>query len=174
MKSFFIETWGCQMNDHDSEKMAGLLSAMGMEPAEKPETADVYLLNTCSVREKAQEKIFSRLGVLRPLKARRSMVIGVLGCVAQQEGERIFRRAPYVDLVLGPQALQRLPQLVTEALDGQGRQVCLASDPEIRPVSRQALAIVSVHVTWNCPSGSRVSIISRVFAHLGSSSTSST
>lgn len=130
-RRFFIETWGCQMNDHDSEKVAGILCELGWRPAATIDEADLYLLNTCSVREKAQEKIFSRLGVLRPVKARRSagMIIGVLGCVAQQEGERIFSRAPYVDLVLGPQNLGALPELLEKLDDGGGKQVSLTEDP---------------------------------------------
>jgi len=104
-RKYFIETWGCQMNVHDSEKLAGTLHAEGMAPAAGPEDADVVLLNTCSIREKAAEKVFGELGRLKPLKDRRpGMVLGVCGCVAQQEGARILERAPYVDLVLGPRA----------------------------------------------------------------------
>ena len=102
------------MNEYDSGKMADVLRACeGMEQTETPEDADVILFNTCSVREKAQEKVFSDLGRMRPLKdARPGLIIGVGGCVASQEGEAIVKRAPYVDVVFGPQTLHRLPQLI--------------------------------------------------------------
>jgi tRNA-2-methylthio-N6-dimethylallyladenosine synthase len=113
----YIQTWGCQMNEYDSARMADVLrQAQGMERAQSPEEADILLLNTCSVREKAQEKVFSQLGRWRPLKAARpGLVIGVGGCVASQEGEQILRRAPFVDVVFGPQTLHRLPELVEQA-----------------------------------------------------------
>jgi tRNA-2-methylthio-N6-dimethylallyladenosine synthase len=123
---FHIATWGCQMNDHDSEKMSGLLAAMGYEPADGPDDADLVLLNTCSVREKAAHKAFSELGRLRAAKAGRAagaMRIGVAGCLAQQEGEKIFARAPFVDFVMGTAALKQLPRLVQEARSGAGRAV---------------------------------------------------
>jgi len=103
--SYHIETWGCQMNVHDSEKLAGALEREGYVRAESAERADLILLNTCSIREKAAEKMFSELGKLRKLKRQNPrMLIGVCGCVAQQEGQGIFNRAPHVDLVLGPRA----------------------------------------------------------------------
>ena len=113
LHTYHIETWGCQMNDHDSEKMAGALRAMGMRQAAGEDQADVVLLNTCSIREKAAHKVFTRLGQLRWHKASRPhMVLGVCGCVAQQEQRRIFRRAPWVDLVLGPRRIGALPDLI--------------------------------------------------------------
>ena len=114
-KKLFIKTFGCQMNEYDSDKMADVLHAFeGYEKTDKAEDADVVLLNTCSVREKAQEKVFSDLGRLRELKkVKPDMLIGVGGCVASQEGEVIVKRAPYVDLVFGPQTLHRLPQMIT-------------------------------------------------------------
>jgi len=116
MPKLYIKTFGCQMNEYDSDKMAEVLrEAHGLELAETPEQAEVLLLNTCSVREKAQEKVFSQLGMWRPLKELNPrVVIGVGGCVASQEGEAILARAPFVDLVFGPQTLHRLPQMLDE------------------------------------------------------------
>ncbi|TWI64239.1 tRNA-2-methylthio-N6-dimethylallyladenosine synthase [Pseudoduganella lurida] len=113
-KKVFIKTFGCQMNEYDSDKMADLLGATdGLVRTSSPEDADVILLNTCSVREKAQEKVFSDLGVFRKLKEKNpDLVIGVGGCVASQEGEAIVRRAPVVDVVFGPQTLHRLPKMI--------------------------------------------------------------
>jgi tRNA-2-methylthio-N6-dimethylallyladenosine synthase len=113
-KKVFIRTFGCQMNEYDSEKMADVLAAAeGFEKTSDPAEADLILFNTCSVREKAQEKVFADLGRVRALKqARPHVMIGVGGCVASQEGEEIVRRAPYVDLVFGPQTLHRLPELI--------------------------------------------------------------
>jgi tRNA-2-methylthio-N6-dimethylallyladenosine synthase len=113
-KRVYIRTFGCQMNEYDSAKMADVLAAAeGLEPTDDPATADVILFNTCSVREKAQEKVFHDLGRVRQLKqARPGLIIGVGGCVASQEGAAIVARAPYVDVVFGPQTLHRLPQLI--------------------------------------------------------------
>ncbi len=110
----YIKTWGCQMNEYDSSKMADVLGVSeGMHLTDSPEDADVILLNTCSIREKAQEKVFSQLGQWKTLKAKNpNLVIGVGGCVASQEGEALRTRAPYVDMVFGPQTLHRLPQMV--------------------------------------------------------------
>jgi tRNA-2-methylthio-N6-dimethylallyladenosine synthase len=115
-KKVFIKTFGCQMNEYDSDKMADVLKASdGLVKADTPEDADVILLNTCSVREKAQEKVFSDLGRLRELKlSKPDLVIGVGGCVASQEGAAIVKRAPYVDVVFGPQTLHRLPELINQ------------------------------------------------------------
>jgi tRNA-2-methylthio-N6-dimethylallyladenosine synthase len=115
-KKLYIETQGCQMNEYDSSRMADLLGdSHGMELTSNPEEADVLLLNTCSIREKAQEKVFSELGRWRKLKeARPDLVIGVGGCVASQEGAGIQKRAPFVDLVFGPQTLHRLPKMLDE------------------------------------------------------------
>lgn len=129
---FYIKTFGCQMNEYDSEKMADVLRAFeGMEQTDQPENADVILFNTCSVREKASEKMFSDLGRVRPLKqANPDVLIGVGGCVASQEGEAIIQRAPYVDLVFGPQTLHRLPQLLRARRNTSRAQVDI-SFPEI-------------------------------------------
>lgn len=113
-KKVFIKTFGCQMNEYDSDKMADLLKAVeGIEQTDTPEDADIILFNTCSVREKAQEKVFSDLGRVRGLKVQNpDLIIGVGGCVASQEGAAIISRAPYVDVVFGPQTLHRLPELI--------------------------------------------------------------
>ena len=128
----FIKTFGCQMNEYDSAKMSDVLRDVhGMEPAAAAEDADVLLLNTCSIREKAQEKVFSMLGRWRELKrARPGVVIGVGGCVASQEGEAIRERAPYVDLVFGPQTLHRLPEMLASVRERQ-QPVVDVSFPEI-------------------------------------------
>jgi len=111
-KKVFIKTFGCQMNEYDSDKMADVMqAAQGYEPTQNIEEADLILFNTCSVREKAQEKVFSDLGRIKHLKER-GVLIGVGGCVASQEGAEIIRRAPYVDVVFGPQTLHRLPELL--------------------------------------------------------------
>ena len=131
-KKVFIKTFGCQMNEYDSDKMADVLGASdGLIKTDRPEDADVILLNTCSVREKAQEKVFSDLGRLRELKRLKpDLVIGVGGCVASQEGAAILKRAPYVDVVFGPQTLHRLPALIDERRRSGISQVDI-SFPEI-------------------------------------------
>ncbi len=142
MRHFFIETWGCQMNVHDSEKMAGLLGKHGYAPVDDPAQADLILLNTCSVREKAAQKVFNRLGALRALKeSRPELLLGVCGCVAQQEGEEIFRRAPYVDLVMGPRNIARLGSLLEEARrDGRSISLARDDDPIVFPENTTARA----------------------------------
>ena len=129
-KKVFIKTFGCQMNEYDSAKMADVLhAAQGYEPTNDVEQADLILFNTCSVREKAQEKVFSDLGRVKHLKAR-GVLIGVGGCVASQEGAAIIARAPYVDLVFGPQTLHRLPEMLNQRARQQRPQVDI-SFPEI-------------------------------------------
>ena len=131
-KKVFIRTFGCQMNEYDSDKMADVLAASeGFEKTSDPAEADLILFNTCSVREKAQEKVFADLGRVRAYKqARPHVMIGVGGCVASQEGEEIVRRAPYVDLVFGPQTLHRLPELIA-GRRATGRPQVDISFPEI-------------------------------------------
>lgn len=116
---FHIETWGCQMNDHDSEKLSGLLQLEGMEPVDSVTKADLVVLNTCSIREKAVHKVQSHLGRLKEIKAERPLIIGVAGCLAQQDQEALFKMAPQVDFVLGTMALQQLPRLVQEVVGGK-------------------------------------------------------
>jgi tRNA-2-methylthio-N6-dimethylallyladenosine synthase len=120
-KKLFIKTNGCQMNEYDSGKMADVLNAShGLTLTENPEEADVILLNTCAIREKAQEKVFSQLGQWREIKKKNpDVIIGVGGCVASQEGGDIIKRAPYVDVVFGPQTLHRLPEMIEERLQKQ-------------------------------------------------------
>ena len=137
MPRVYLKTFGCQMNEYDSARMADVLrEAGGYESTDDPETADLLLLNTCSVREKAQEKVFSLLGQWRMLKrARPGVIIGVGGCVASQEGEGITERAPFVDLVFGPQTLHRLPEMI-ERFRADGRSVVDVSFPEIEKFDR--------------------------------------
>ncbi|MDY4594342.1 MAG: tRNA (N6-isopentenyl adenosine(37)-C2)-methylthiotransferase MiaB [[Pasteurella] aerogenes] len=132
-----IKTWGCQMNEYDSSKMADLLnSTHGLELTDIPEEADILLLNTCSIREKAQEKVFHQLGRWKELKKQKpGLVIGVGGCVASQEGEHIRTRAPYVDIVFGPQTLHRLPEMINQIRGGKSSVVDI-SFPEIEKFDR--------------------------------------
>lgn len=131
-KKLFIRTFGCQMNEYDSDKIADVLAqAAGISQTDRPEDADIILFNTCSVREKAQEKVFHDLGRIRHLKQTKpELIIGVGGCVASQEGEAIIRRAPYVDIVFGPQTLHRLPELLTQR-QRTGKAAVDVSFPEI-------------------------------------------
>ena len=124
-KKLYIKTYGCQMNVYDSARMADVLAPLGYAPAAVPEGADMVILNTCHIREKAAEKVFSELGRLRPLKALKQaqgerMILAVAGCVAQAEGAEIVARAPYVDIVLGPQTYHRLPEMVAQAARAGG------------------------------------------------------
>ncbi len=132
LKHVYIETYGCQMNEYDSSKMLAVLKVShGITPVATPEEADILLLNTCSIREKAQEKVFSQIGRWKPLKdAKPHVIIAVGGCVASQEGEELRRRAPAVDVVFGPQTLHRLPNLISEAQEKRGGVVDV-SFPEI-------------------------------------------
>jgi len=131
-KKLFIKTYGCQMNEYDSAKMADVLKAAhAIERTDSPDEADIVLLNTCSIREKAQEKVFSELGRWREIKEKKPhLIIGVGGCVASQEGQAIRQRAPYVDVVFGPQTLHRLPQLIKQ-VDTHRVPVMDISFPEI-------------------------------------------
>jgi tRNA-2-methylthio-N6-dimethylallyladenosine synthase len=136
-KKLYIKTWGCQMNEYDSQKMAELLdSTHGFVLAEEAEDADVILLNTCSIREKAQEKVFHQLGRWKNLKTKNpDLIIGVGGCVASQEGKAIRERAPYVDMVFGPQTLHRLPEMIQQVTGGKNAVVDV-SFPEIEKFDR--------------------------------------
>jgi tRNA-2-methylthio-N6-dimethylallyladenosine synthase len=127
--TFFLETFGCQMNDHDSEKVAGVLLSRGYRQVETPEAASLILYNTCSIREKAAQKVFSRLGEFRD-KPGEGRIIGVLGCVAQQEGEDIFNRSPWVSLVCGSASYSKLPQMIAQLEAGNRRVTGLDTDTD--------------------------------------------
>jgi tRNA-2-methylthio-N6-dimethylallyladenosine synthase len=127
-RTFYIETFGCQMNVHDSEKVAGVLMGRGLEPVDDPEQADVVLYNTCSIREKAAQKVFSRLGAFK--RRHSEKIIGVLGCVAQQEGEKFFERAPQVSLVCGSASYSKLPDLLDQLGAGNRRVTGLDLDTD--------------------------------------------
>lgn len=133
-KKLYMKTYGCQMNVYDSARMVDLLAPLGYDPVDRPDDADMAILNTCHIREKATEKVFSDLGRLRPFKEKReasgkSMIIAVAGCVAQAEGKEIILRAPYVDMVFGPQTYHRLPEMIAQAtravsgIEGPGRGI---------------------------------------------------
>src|SRR6185436_14502779 len=133
-RRYLIETFGCQMNIHDSERMSGLLEQAGYEPTTDERDADVIVINTCSVRERAEEKLFTRLGEIRLLSQEHGTrpVVAVTGCVAQQEGSQILRCSKSVDVIVGTQNLKRLPMLVSEAIERKPlhqRQTALALDP---------------------------------------------
>jgi tRNA-2-methylthio-N6-dimethylallyladenosine synthase len=155
-KTVFVKTFGCQMNEYDSDKMADLLHAHGqLEKVDQPENADIILLNTCSIREKAQEKVFSDLGRLKHLKQKNpKLIIGVGGCVASQEGENIIKRAPYVDMVFGPQTIHRLPEMIQRRDHEKKAQVDI-SFPEIEkfdhlPPARTEGATAYVSIMEGC------------------------
>ena len=153
---YFLKTFGCQMNEYDSARMADVLqAALGLVATDDPATADLLLMNTCSVREKAEDKVYSLLGEWRSLKqARPKVLIGVAGCVASQEGEAIVARAPFVDLVFGPQTLHRLPEMIA-AVKRTGRPAIDVSFPEIEkfdhlPAPRAGGATAFVSIMEGC------------------------
>jgi len=148
--SYWIETWGCQMNAHDSEKIAGSLKRLGLEAAATESEADVLILNTCSVREKAEEKVFTRLLSFAHLKKKRPVVVGITGCVAQQEGEAILKRAPEVDFVLGTQSLVQLPEVLATVVGGRARVVEIGRHPEnldVAPEQIERVPGVKAYIT---------------------------
>jgi tRNA-2-methylthio-N6-dimethylallyladenosine synthase len=136
-KRLHMVTWGCQMNVYDSGRMADVLAPLGYAPVDKPDGADLVILNTCHIREKASEKVFSELGRLYALKRERAttggkMLLAVAGCVAQAEGEDILVRAPFVDIVVGPHTYHRLPELISRAAGGEAGIV----DTDHRPIDK--------------------------------------
>ena len=133
-KRLHVITWGCQMNVYDSARMADVLAPLGYAPVSAPDGADMVILNTCHIRDKAAEKVFSELGKIRRLKAAKArdggtMLIAVAGCVAQAEGEEILRRAPFVDIVFGPQTYHRLPEMIARATRAAGGGILDTSFP---------------------------------------------
>lgn len=161
VQTFYIETHGCQMNEHDSEKITGLLAHRGMIPVHSLEQADLYILNTCSVREKAAHRVYSRLGQVREQKKENpNFIIGVVGCVAQQESEKMVSRAPYVDLVVGTHLYHSIPDLLDEIEQGryQGQSSSTVAtrfleDPtpvEISSISRRSSFRAHVTIMEGC------------------------
>jgi tRNA-2-methylthio-N6-dimethylallyladenosine synthase len=147
LKTFYIETWGCQMNELDSERLSGSLKLRGYKRVDTEADANLILLNTCSVRDKAEQKVFSHLGRLRELKQERGdLKIGVCGCVAQQEGERIIERAPWVDFVMGPGNVGHLDEILDQS-NGQGRRVAIEF-PEDRRYDHLAVDRSSATKAW--------------------------
>ncbi len=132
-QSVYLKTFGCQMNEYDSQRIFSLLAAMDYEPTNDPRVADLILINTCSVREKSEQKFFSLLGRLKKLRKGGKVLLGVGGCVAQQEGEKILERAPFVDLVFGTSALARLPELIERARDTERAQIDTVLTDEAHP-----------------------------------------
>ncbi len=151
MKRYYIETFGCQMNVHDSEKMAGVLRSEGYAEAENAKDADVIIFNTCSIRQKAEQKFFSELGRIKSLKKRRpDLKIAVAGCIAQQEGGKIIERAPHVDYVIGPQNINVLKDIITSKSDS----IFTDDNPFITeielPVDRRDNVRAWVNIMYGC------------------------
>ncbi|RMF85767.1 MAG: tRNA (N6-isopentenyl adenosine(37)-C2)-methylthiotransferase MiaB [Nitrospinota bacterium] len=154
-KKLAVLTYGCQMNKYSSERMAGMFQAQGYDMAERVQEADVILLNTCSVREKAEQKVYSQLGRLKGLKRKNpALIIGVAGCVAQQEGERLIQRMPFVDMVFSPQNVVKLPQLVQEVEEKRTRVMALGDNDawyyHPYPVRRESRVQAWVGVMEGC------------------------
>jgi len=150
---YFIQTFGCQMNVHDSERMAGMMDSLGYEPTPAPEGADVIVLNTCAVRERPEHKLYSELGMLRKLKADHpGLVIGVAGCMAQREADTIRQRVPEVDILLGPRNLHHLPHLLRQTQSGSNSDgLDLECDPTpATPVRRSSAVSAYVDIIFGC------------------------
>jgi tRNA-2-methylthio-N6-dimethylallyladenosine synthase len=155
MKSFHIITFGCQMNEHDSERMRGILEEKGCTSSLCVEQADMIILNTCSIREKAEQKFYSELGRLKKLKDERpGLKIAVAGCIAQQEGAKILSRAPYVDMVFGPSDLSRIPEMVEKERSWSAPVIDIAGDPEYHrkliPATRTDRLKAWVSIMYGC------------------------
>jgi tRNA-2-methylthio-N6-dimethylallyladenosine synthase len=155
MKSFHIITFGCQMNEHDSERMSGILAQEGCSETSVADQADIVILNTCSIREKAEQKFYSELGRLRALKQERpGLTIAVSGCIAQQEGRNILARAPYVDMVFGPSDIARLPQIVRQERGGKAPIIETGGDAEYHrknlPANRGDKIKAWVSIMYGC------------------------
>ena len=150
-KRFHIVTFGCQMNVHDSQKISGVLTQEGYSHTENAKDSDLIIFNTCSIRQKAEQKFFSDLGRIKSLKRKRpDLKIAVAGCIAQQMGEQIFRRAPYVDFVLGPQNIHRITELIQRKSSG----IANDDNPEIAdtdlPVLREEKGRAWVSIMYGC------------------------
>jgi tRNA-2-methylthio-N6-dimethylallyladenosine synthase len=155
MKSFHIITFGCQMNEHDSERMTGILEEQGCASASAVEDADLVILNTCSIREKAEQKFYSELGRLKKLKDEKpGLKIAIAGCIAQQEGAKILSRAPYVDMVFGPSDLSRLPEMIEKKRSWSAPVIDTAGDPEYHrkriPTTRTDRLKAWVSIMYGC------------------------
>jgi len=149
-RRYWIETWGCQMNAHDSEKISGSLRRLGLEAAPNENEADVLILNTCSIREKAEEAVFTRLLSFSHLKRKRPLVVGLTGCVAQQEGDAILKRAPDVDFVLGTQSLVQLPEVLATVVGSKERVVETGRHPgnlDVPPGQIERVPGVKAYIT---------------------------
>ncbi|MCC7127113.1 MAG: tRNA (N6-isopentenyl adenosine(37)-C2)-methylthiotransferase MiaB, partial [Acidobacteria bacterium] len=133
---YFIETYGCQMNVHDSERMAGLLEQSGYDPADSDRDADIVVVNTCSVRERAEDKLYTRLGEIREMarETGRDPIVAVTGCVAQQEGEKLLARSPgVIDIIAGTQRVKMLPMLVQQKAASRSRPAIDVTTPYDEP-----------------------------------------
>ena len=155
-KKLYIKTYGCQMNEYDSGKISDLLAESNtVSETSSPDEADIILFNTCSVREKAEEKVFSDLGRIKHLKRKNpNLIVGVGGCVASQEGANIVKRAPYVDIVFGPQTLHRIPSMIRKVQDDRKSQIDI-SFPEIEkfdhlPTKSRGSATAFVSIMEGC------------------------
>lgn len=151
MAKYYISTFGCQMNVHDSEKMCGILQSEGYLEAESAQDADLVIFNTCSIRQKAEQKFFSELGRIKSLKKKKpGLVIAVAGCIAQQEGKRMLKRVPYVDHILGPQNIHVLRDLV----NGGGAKVAVEDNPLIAdielPAERKDPVRAWINIMYGC------------------------
>ncbi len=154
MKKFYIETQGCQMNKSDTERMSGMLSSLGLESTKDEKEADLLIINTCSIRQLAEDKAFSKLGVWGKMKKNRPDIkIGICGCVAQVKSDEIKRRAPYVDLIFGTHNIQELPKLFMK-LNGEDRIVSVPNTPykcsEDYPINREKSVNAWIPITEGC------------------------
>src|SRR5262245_38833181 len=141
VRKFHVVTYGCQMNDFDSQRIRGLLQSRGLELEEDPAKADLIVLNTCSIRDKAEQKVFSQIGVFRKLKRDRpELLLSVAGCMAQEHGEELLRQIPEIDLVVGPQNVYRIPELVAGVTNGRrGPRVSIEENELVQPIEHETV-----------------------------------
>ena len=145
---FYIHTFGCQMNENDSERIAGILASRGAQMSHSPEECDFIIINTCAVREKSEEKLYSLLGRLAPLKRRRNITIGVVGCVAQLYCSQLIEKKPFIDFVIGPDNYWQIPKILSD----QGKEKIVSTSqshtwPEIPPHQICRESSISGYVT---------------------------